>query len=102
MPWLIAVLVGLLGRALENLLGRIMIALGVGVVTATGVDLALTGLKAQTLALFSGLNPTWVQLLGMAKVDEDDVGCDLNKARDTLGIKTDRIDNNDAVTVTQA
>jgi hypothetical protein len=69
MGQLVGLLLGFLGPVLEKLLGRILIALGVGVVTATGVDLALNALKAQTISSFSGLPPVWVQLISLAKVD---------------------------------
>lgn len=69
MPWLVAVLVGLLGKALESLVGRVLLALGVGMVTATGVDLALSGLKAQTVTAITGIPAAYSQLLGLAKID---------------------------------
>lgn len=69
MPWLIAVAVGLLGKALESLLGRIIIALGIGVVTTTGLDVALSALKAQTVTALTGIPSQWTQLLGLAQCD---------------------------------
>jgi len=69
MPWIVAVTVGLLAKALESLVGRILISLGVGMITATGIDLALSALKSQTVTALTGIPSSYAQLLGLAKVD---------------------------------
>jgi len=69
MPWIIAVSIGLLAKGLESLIGRVIIALGVGVVTATGIDLALSAMKAQTVTALTGIPSQWAQLLGLADID---------------------------------
>lgn len=69
MPWIVAVLVGLLARSFESLVARMIIAIGIGVVTATGVDAALGALRSQSLTMLTGVPGAWAGLLGLAKVD---------------------------------
>jgi len=67
MPIFIAALLGGLAQAAASLVGRVLIALGIGYVTYQGLDFALanikdlifanlTGVPAQTLAVMARLN----------------------------------------------
>jgi len=55
MPVFIAALLGGLVSAAGSLVGRVLIALGVGFVTYQGLDVSLNFIKTQTLATISSL-----------------------------------------------
>lgn len=55
MPVFIAALIGGLVSAAGSFVGRVLIALGIGFVTFTGVDIALEALKAQAFAGLAAL-----------------------------------------------
>lgn len=55
MPVFIAALLGGLVSAAGSLVGRVLIALGVGFVSYQGLDVALTFVKTQTLAAISSM-----------------------------------------------
>ena len=66
MPWIIAVLLqGLIGVC-GTIAGRVLVALGIGVVTYTGTSATLGWLKTQAIASLQ--NTEWVALLSYMKV----------------------------------
>lgn len=68
MPWFIASLLGGLRFAAGSIAAQVLIGLGIGVLTYTGMDVSLTYLKGQALAQLSGLPAELVGLLGYMKV----------------------------------
>jgi hypothetical protein len=62
MPVFIAALLGGLVSAAGSLVGRVLIALGVGFVSYQGLDVALTFVKTQTLAAISSMPPEVFQI----------------------------------------
>lgn len=68
MPALVAILWGGLLNILGTLVGRIIAAVGVGVVTYTGVSSSLDWLKNQAVSSLQMLDPQVVGLLGVLKV----------------------------------
>ncbi len=51
-----------------TLVGRVLLALGMGIVTIKGIDIAWTGLQNQLLAALVGLPSDLLNLLGLAGV----------------------------------
>jgi len=70
MPALIAVLVGALGQLLMSLVPRILIALGIGFATFTGITAGFDVLKAQIIANMQGLPATITGVLGLLRLDQ--------------------------------
>ena len=68
MPVFIAAIGGMLINIVGSLVGRVLVALGIGVVTFTGVNAALDELKVQAVQSFAALPPEVVGMLGMMKV----------------------------------
>jgi Protein of unknown function (DUF2523) len=68
MPVLIATLLGGLLRLSGTIAGRVLIALGISVVTYTGLDVSLGWLKAQALASLTGLPAEALGLMAYLKV----------------------------------
>ena len=68
MPVFIAAIGGMLINIVGSLVGRVLVALGMGIVTYTGVNAALDELKAQAIQSFAGLPPEVVGMLGVMKV----------------------------------
>ncbi len=68
MPALVAILWGGLLNILGTLVGQIIAAVGVGVVTYTGVSSSLDWLKNQAVSGLQMLDPQVVGLLGILKV----------------------------------
>ncbi len=68
MPVFIAAIGGMLINIVGSLVGRVLVALGIGVVTFTGVNAALDELKVQAVQSFSALPPEVVGMLAMMKV----------------------------------
>lgn len=66
MPWIIAVLLQGLLHLVGSMAGRVLVALGIGVATYTGVNATLDFAKAQALSALQ--NTEWVQLLSHMKV----------------------------------
>lgn len=66
MPWIIAILLqGLIGIC-GTIAGRVLVALGIGVVTYTGTSATLGWLKSQAIASLQSTE--WVALLSHMKV----------------------------------
>lgn len=68
MPVFVAAIGGMLINLVGTLAGRVLIALGIGVVTYTGLSTSLDWLKAQALAAFSGMPAEAVQLAAFLEV----------------------------------
>jgi hypothetical protein len=68
MPLLISSIIGGIVSALGTLVGRVLISLGIGYVTFTGVDASFEWAKAQFLGGLSGLPAGAVGLMGLLKV----------------------------------
>lgn len=70
MPVFIAAIWGAFLRMVGSLVGRVLVALGISVVTYTGINASLDALKQQAIAAFSGLPPDLLGLLGVLKVGQ--------------------------------
>lgn len=68
MPAFLAMLGGVLISVVGTLAGRVLIALGVGVVTYTGMSATLDWAKAQALSSIGLLPPEVVGILSVMKV----------------------------------
>lgn len=68
MPVFIAAIGGMLLNLVGSLVGRILVALGVAVVTYTGVNASLDALKQQAIQHFSALPPDVYGMLATMKV----------------------------------
>lgn len=68
MPWFIAALLGGLRYAAGSIAVQVLLGIGVGVVTYTGLDISLTYLKGQAIAQFSALPAELIGLLSFMKV----------------------------------
>lgn len=66
MPWIIAILLQGLLHLVGSMAGRVLVALGIGVVTYTGINATLNFAKAQALQALT--NTEWVALLSYMKV----------------------------------
>ena len=66
----IAALLGGLASAMGSLVGRVLIALGIGFVTYKGVDVGLNALKEAVISNVQGLSSDIVGLLGFLWVDK--------------------------------
>lgn len=70
MPVFIAAIGGMLINLVGTLVGRVLIALGIAVVTYTGISFTLDALKGQAIASFSALPPQVFAMLGVLKVGQ--------------------------------
>lgn len=70
MPAFIAALLGGLISITSTLVGRVLVALGIGAVSYTGLDLSLEFAKAQALGALTGGPAQLTQLLGFLGVGE--------------------------------
>lgn len=70
MPVFIAAIGGMLINLVGTLAGRVLIALGISVVTYTGITVTLDALKAQAIGAFSSLPPGVFALLGILRVGQ--------------------------------
>lgn len=68
MPSFIAMIMGALLRVAGSLVGQVLLALGLTVVTYSGMDTALDWLKSQAVSSFHGLPAEVLGLLGLMKV----------------------------------
>ncbi|BEP95704.1 DUF2523 domain-containing protein [Acidovorax sp. sif1233] len=68
MPVFIAAIGGMLLNLVGSLVGRVLIALGMCVITYTGVNAALDELKNQAIQQFSSLPPEVFSMLAAMKV----------------------------------
>lgn len=70
MPAFVAALLGGLLSITSSLVGRVLVALGIGTVTYTGITTVLGYAKAQALASLSAAPAQLTQLLGFLGVGE--------------------------------
>lgn len=70
MPAFIAILWGALLSLTGSLVGRVLIALGLSVVTYTGLNASLDWLKSQAVVAMSGAGAQVLGMLGVMKVGE--------------------------------
>lgn len=68
MPAFIAAIGGMLINLVGTMAGRILVALGISVVTYTGVDTSLEWVKTQALQSFAMLPPDMISLISHLKV----------------------------------
>lgn len=68
MPAFIAALMGALIQIVGSLVGRVLVALGLSVVTYTGMSVTLTWLKSQAVTAALGLPPDVIGMLSVMKV----------------------------------
>jgi len=66
----IAALLGALASAMGSLVGRVLIALGIGFVTYKGVDVGLNALKQEVMSGVQSMSTDIVGLLGYLWVDK--------------------------------
>lgn len=69
MPIFIAALLGGLVSAAGSLVGRVLIALSIGYVSYTGLDLILSAIESQIHASFTGFPALALSVLALLKVD---------------------------------
>ena len=68
MPWLGGIIAGALLNIVGSLVGRVLTALGLGVVAYTGINSSLTWLKTNAFDSLLALPPGVVGVLSMLKV----------------------------------
>lgn len=69
MPLFLAALLGGLVQAASSIVGRVLIALGIGYVSYTGINALLTWIKSQVVAYLVGAPGTVVAIMGLLKID---------------------------------
>jgi hypothetical protein len=69
MPLFLAALLGGLVSAASSIAGRVLIALGIGYVTYTGISALLDWIKAQVISYLVGAPATIVAIMGLLKID---------------------------------
>lgn len=83
---LASAIVGFLAQACVSLVGRVLVALGIGFVMFTGVDAMMTGMKTLFMQYVNGVGSissvSVVGILGVLKV-----GTSMNMILTTLGIR---------------
>jgi hypothetical protein len=70
MPTFVAALLGGLVQIAGTLAGRVLLALGFGAITYTGVSASLSFLKTQAISAAGGLGAEALQLMAYMKVGE--------------------------------
>lgn len=70
MPAIVWAIGSLLVSLAGSLAGRVLIGLGIGVVTYTGINASLTFLKAQAVSAFQQLPPEVFGMLGTLRVGQ--------------------------------
>lgn len=68
MPLWVAALVGGLVQVAGTLVGRILLSLGIGYVTFSGLDMSLDWLKGEVLGRLNGLPAVSLQVAGVLQV----------------------------------
>lgn len=68
MPAVLLALGSLLLQLVGSMAGRALVALGIGVVSYTGLNTTMGWIKGQAVAAFLGLGPQVVGMLGLLKV----------------------------------
>lgn len=70
MPIFIAAIGGMLIQICGHLAGRVLVALGISVVTYTGINATLSWLKTNAVSAFYGLPPEVYGMLAMMRVGQ--------------------------------
>ena len=68
MPIFVAAIGGMLINLVGTLVGRVLVALGISVVTYTGLTATLDAIKADTVSSFTALPPEMMAIIGLMKV----------------------------------
>lgn len=68
MPWIIAILLQGLLYLTKSFVGRVLVSLGLGVVTYTGMSTSLTFLKTQALTAMGGMGSDAIAIMSYMKV----------------------------------
>ena len=68
MPLWVAAIVGGLIQVAGTLVGKVLLSLGIGYITYTGVDTGIAWAKVQFIANVSGLPADAVQIMGVLKI----------------------------------
>lgn len=68
MPAIIAAIGGMLLSIVGSMVGRVMVALGISVITYTGISATIDALKADAIAALRALPPELFSLLAYMKV----------------------------------
>lgn len=68
MPTFVAAIGGMLINLVGTLVGRVLVALGIGVATFTGVNATLDALRDQAVSAIGGLPPEIAGALALMKV----------------------------------
>lgn len=68
MPVFVAAIAGALINIVGTLVGRVLVALGMAVVTFTGINASLDALKTQAITSFQGLPPEVFGMLSTMKI----------------------------------
>jgi hypothetical protein len=69
MPLFLAALLGGLVQAASSIVGRVLIALGIGYVSYTGINALLGWIKSQVVSYLVGAPGTIVAIMGLLKID---------------------------------
>ncbi|MCC6609254.1 MAG: DUF2523 domain-containing protein [Burkholderiales bacterium] len=69
MPLFLAALLGGLVQAASSIVGRVLIALGIGYVSYTGINALLGWIKSQVVSQLAGAPGTVVAIMGLLKID---------------------------------
>lgn len=68
MPIFVAAIGGMLINLVGTLVGRVLVALGISVVTYTGLTATLDAIKADAISSFTALPPEMMAIIGLMKV----------------------------------
>lgn len=68
MPVFVAAFGGMLLNLVGTLAGRVLVALGISVVTYTGLNASLDAIKGQALSAFGALPADMLAIMGLMKV----------------------------------
>ncbi|MHA6915882.1 DUF2523 domain-containing protein [Ralstonia pseudosolanacearum] len=82
---LASAIVGFLAQACVSLVGRVLVALGIGFVMFTGVDAMMTGIKTLFMQNVNGIGSFPVSVVGILGVLK--VGTSMNMILTTLGVR---------------
>jgi len=70
MPAFLVALAGVLANVLSYTAGRVLVALGISVVTFAGIATVLAGLRAQFETSWGAMPAAVIQIMGLMRVDQ--------------------------------
>lgn len=70
MPAFFVWLAAMLGPILATFIGRLIVALGIGAITFTGLDVLVTSLEDQFRTYYSGTGAYVVGILSLGRIDQ--------------------------------